>query len=138
MRGADGAAAAGSFADGPHNRAKGSAAEEMAVRYLESQGYVVVERNVRTDAGEIDVVARDGDTLCFLEIKARARGVHGPAVAAVTPAKQRRIARAASLYLMLRDVRDVPCRFDVLGIDPAADGTAGAWRFTLLRNAFEA
>jgi len=122
------------FTDGAHNRAKGTTAEDSAAQWLERQGYVILERNVRTDAGEIDIVARDGDTLCFVEVKARAGDVHGPAIAAVTPAKQRRIARAASLYLMLCDLRDVPCRFDVLGLDPSADG----WSFTLVRNAFEA
>ncbi|MEO8503665.1 MAG: YraN family protein [Acidobacteriota bacterium] len=122
------------FESGAHNRAKGNTAEEQAVRWLEAEGYVLVERNVRTDAGEIDAIARDGDTLCFIEIKARAGDAYGPAIAAVTPAKQRRIARAASLYLMLRDLRDVPCRFDVLGMDPSPSG----WSYTLLRNAFEA
>jgi putative endonuclease len=123
-----------SFAAGAHNRAKGNTGEDLAVQWLERQGYVVVERNVRTEAGEIDVVAREGETLCFIEVKARAGDVHGPAIAAVTPHKQRRIARSASLYLMLRDMRNVPCRFDVLGLDPSADG----WSFTLIRDAFEA
>jgi len=122
------------FADAAHNRAKGNTAEDLAAAWLERQGYVIAERNVRTDAGEIDVVAREGETLCFVEVKARASDVHGPAIAAVTPSKQRKIVRAASLYLMLRDLRDVPCRFDVLGLDPNPDG----WTYTLLRNAFEA
>ena len=52
-----------------------------------------------TAAGEIDVVARDGETLCFLEIKARATADFGPAIAAVDARKQRRISRAAALYL---------------------------------------
>ncbi len=121
------------FAAGSHTRAKGNTAEDWAVRWLERHGFSIVERNVRTDAGEIDVVARDGETLCFVEIKARAGGSHGPAIEAVTRAKQRRVARAASLYLMLRGVRDVPCRFDVIGLDPSPDG----WECTLLRNAFE-
>ena len=122
------------FAAAAHNRAKGNTAEDLAAVWLEGHGYVIAERNVRTDAGEIDIVAREGETLCFVEVKARASDVHGPAIAAVTPAKQRKIVRAASLYLMLRDLRDVPCRFDVLGLDPSSEG----WSYTLLRNAFEA
>lgn len=116
-----------------HTRGRGSVAEEAAVRYLRRRGYRILERNVTTKAGEIDVVAREGDTLCFIEVKARQTQTYGPAVAAVTPSKQRRLARAASLYLMLRGLGEPPCRFDVLGLD-ARDG---GWEFTLVRDAFQ-
>jgi len=121
------------FSREPHSRGRGGVAEEEAVRYLTRRGYQVLERNVTTKAGEIDVVARDGDTLCFVEVKARRTDTYGPAVAAVTAAKQRRLARAAALYLMLRNLGEPPCRFDVLGLD-ARDG---GWEFTLLRDAFQ-
>lgn len=121
------------FTREPHTRGRGGVAEDDAVRYLRRRGYRIVERNVTTKAGEIDVVARDGETLCFVEVKARLTDRYGPAVAAVTPAKQRRLVRSASLYLMLRGLGDVPCRFDVLGLD-ARDG---GWEFTLLRDAFQ-
>ncbi len=119
------------FRDQPHNRARGGLAEEAATRWLGREGYRILGRNVRTEAGEIDLVALDGDTLCFVEIKARASSRFGPAVAAVDRRKQRRLARAASLYLVSSGWVG-PCRFDVLGIDPAKDG----WTFTLLRDAF--
>jgi putative endonuclease len=106
--------------------------EDDAVRWLESQGYRVVERNVTNRGGEIDLVAREGETLCFVEIKARATGAYGPAVAAVDARKQRRISRAAALYLATHGLHNSPCRFDVLGLDWAGDG----WRYTLVRNAF--
>jgi putative endonuclease len=120
------------FDSAPHARARGSAAEDDAVRWLAGQGYEIVERNATTAAGEIDVVARDGETLCFIEIKARASDDYGPAIEAVDRRKQRRLARAAALYLALRDRDEVLCRFDVLGMDRAADG----WRYTLVRDAF--
>jgi putative endonuclease len=120
------------FQKQPHNRARGAAAEEEARRYLERQGYAIVASNAVTKAGEIDVVALDGGTLCFVEVKARASLDFGPAIAAVDPRKQRRLARAAALYLALNP-HDGPCRFDVVGLDPAPDG----WEITLLRNAFE-
>lgn len=104
------------------------------MRWLRQQGYRVVERNVRTGAGEIDLVARDGDVLCFVEIKARAGGGFGPAVSAVGAAKRRRLVRAARLWLA-RHPSEAPCRFDVLGLD--GDGRGG-WEYTLLRGAFEA
>ncbi len=114
-----------------HNRGRGKVGEDAAVRWLRKQGYRILERNVLSHAGEIDVVARDGETLVFVEIKARGSAVYGPAVAAVGPAKQRRLCRAAALYLAVRRLSG-PCRFDVLGLD--ADG--GGWTYTLLRDAF--
>jgi putative endonuclease len=120
----------------PHTRARGRVGEDDAVRWLEGQGFRVVERNVANHAGEIDLVARDGETLCFVEIKARASGAYGPAIAAVDARKQRRISRAAALYLATHGathgLHNAPCRFDVLGLDWAGDG----WRYTLVRNAF--
>lgn len=120
-----------SFHDAPHNRARGGLGEEDAARWLARQGYRIVARNVRTKAGEIDLVAVEGDTLCFVEVKARGGARFGPAIGAVNPRKQRRLARAASLYLV-RNPWDGPCRFDVLGLDPAPDG----WEYTLIRDAF--
>jgi putative endonuclease len=120
------------FSDQPHNRARGKVGEDDAVRWLEGQGYRVVERNVVNHGGEIDLVARDGDTLCFIEIKARATGAFGPAIAAVDLRKQRRISRAAALYLAVKGHRNTPCRFDVVGLDRSP----GGWRYTLIRDAF--
>ena len=117
----------------PHTRARGRAAEDRAVAWLELRGYRIEARNVINAAGEIDVVARDGETLCFIEVKARATGSYGPAITAVDGRKQRRLARAAALYLALQAVEG-PCRFDVLGMDREEGGD---WAFTLLRDAFE-
>lgn len=120
------------FQEQPHNRGRGKVGEDDAVSWLERQGYRVVERNVVNHAGEIDVVAREGETLCFVEIKARASAAYGLAIEAVDFRKQRRISRAASLYLAMKGPRDAPCRFDVLGLDKQGDG----WRYTLVRDAF--
>lgn len=117
----------------PHNRGRGSAAEEAAADYLRGEGYEVLEANATTKVGEIDLVAKDGGTLCFIEVKARRGDGYGPAIAAVTPAKQRRLARAASMYLAYKKPWNGPVRFDVLGMDAEGSG----WRFTLLQNAFE-
>jgi putative endonuclease len=113
---------------------RGAEAEAAAVTWLRRQGYREVARNVQTGAGEIDLVARDGGVLCFVEIKARGGPLFGPAVGAVTVSKQRRLTRAARLWLA-RHPTDAPCRFDVLGLDP---GDGGEWRYTLVRGAFEA
>jgi putative endonuclease len=114
-----------------HNRGRGKVGEEDAVRWLTGQGYSILDKNVVTHAGEIDLVARDGETLCFIEVKARGTAAFGPAIAAVGRAKQRRICRAAALYLAQRRLGGA-CRFDVLGLDAAEDG----WTYTLIRDAF--
>jgi putative endonuclease len=114
-------------------RARGRAAEAAAVRWLEAQGYQILERNVVNRAGEIDLIARDGGgVLCFVEVKARASARFGPAIAAVGPAKRRRLSRAASLHLAIHGLHLTPCRFDVLGLDR----TDAGWRYTLIRDAF--
>jgi putative endonuclease len=106
--------------------------EDDAVRWLAAHGFEIVERNVVNHGGEIDVVAKDGETLCFIEIKARDGKLYGPAIAAVTPGKQRRLSRAASLYIAVRGLHRLPARFDVLGLDREGNG----WRYTLVKNAF--
>lgn len=117
----------------PHARARGQAAEAQAVAFLEEKGLKVLGRNVRTPVGEIDLIARDGQTLCFVEVKARASKEFGEGVAAVNRAKQRRMARAAAWYLA-RFPWDGACRFDVLSLDLQPNGL---WRATYLPNAFE-
>ena len=116
----------------PHTHGRGRAAEEDGVAWLEGQGYRVLDRNVATRAGEIDAVALDNGTLCFVEIKARSSDRYGPAIGAVTRQQQTRLGRAAALYLVGKPWEG-PCRFDVLGLDPSPEG----WRYTLVRDAFE-
>jgi len=117
----------------PHTRAQGRAAEEAAEAHLRALGYRIVERNLASKLGEIDLVALDGETLCFIEVKARAHGEFGPAIAAVGPRKQARIARTAAMFLA-KNRSSRACRFDVLGLDRKPDGS---WETTLIRDAFE-
>jgi putative endonuclease len=124
--------AAGSESRGS-THARGRAAEQAAAGWLQAQGYEILERNVVNHAGEIDLIARDrAGVLCFVEIKARSSGVFGPAIAAVGPAKRRRLSRAAALHLAIHGLHLTPCRFDVLGLD----WTGAGWRYTLVQDAF--
>jgi putative endonuclease len=107
--------------------------EELAVAELERCGYAIVARRYRTDRGEIDIVAEDGDTLVFVEVKARATGEFGTAAEAVTRRKQLRLAAMAIDYLARAGVVNRPCRFDVVAIDDVAT----APRITVYRHAFE-
>jgi putative endonuclease len=96
---------------------RGASGEELACRYLVKRGFVVVERNYRCRVGEIDVVARDGDTFVFVEVKERGDASHGAAVEAVTVSKRRRVIRAAQLWAASHGASESPIRFDVVAID---------------------
>jgi putative endonuclease len=91
--------------------------EERAVRELERRGYAILARRYRTRHGEIDIVAEDGGTIVFVEVKARETGECGSAAEAVTVRKQRRLASMAVDYLARNHVTDKPSRFDVVAID---------------------
>jgi putative endonuclease len=91
--------------------------EELACRELRRLGYAVLARRYRTRYGEIDIIAQDGDIVVFIEVKTRAGMEFGGAAAAVTPAKQRRVAQMAVDYLARHRLAERPCRFDVVAID---------------------
>lgn len=116
--------------------ALGQEAEREAARRLRNLGYRVLERNVRTLRGEIDLVAWDGPTLCFVEVKSRRRADYGGAQSAVDQAKQSRLWRAAEAYLAGNEQwwSDPPeCRFDVVAMQRWGEGN---WHFELFRDAF--
>jgi len=113
-------------------RGAGQAWEELAASRLESAGYRILARNYRTKSGEIDLVASDGGTLCFVEVKGRRSLAYGAAAEAVDREKQRRIWNAAQLYLQRERVRPA-CRFDVVTIDASGEKP----RVEILRAAFE-
>jgi putative endonuclease len=102
-------------------RGVGQLGESAAVRALRRRGYAILERNFRTPAGEIDVIAEAGGVLCFIEVKWRRTAGLGHPAEAVTPEKQRRLARAAEWYLTRHDRRGSICRFDVVAILAAGD-----------------
>jgi putative endonuclease len=94
----------------------GKTGEDLACRELERRGYAIVARRYRLRGGELDIIARDGPTLVFVEVKARDSRAFGEAAEAVTWQKQQQIVRLASEYMMRHHFRDSPCRFDVVSI----------------------
>jgi putative endonuclease len=101
----------------------GRAAEAAAARHLVREGWVLLGRNVRVGRGELDLIARRGSILAFVEVKARRSAVCGAPEDAVDGRKRRQVARLAELWLAarpwaLRGVTDV--RFDVIAVDAAA------------------
>jgi len=111
----------------------GKRGEELAVRYLEDAGYRIIERNYRCLLGEIDVVARDGESLVFVEVKSRRGEGFGDPQEAVGPRKQKKISRIAQYYLKEKRLRDVRARFDVVAVRIMPGGS----RIKVIQNAFE-
>jgi putative endonuclease len=94
----------------------GKIGEDLACRELESRGYAILARRYRRRAGELDIVARDGPTVVFVEVKAREGREFGNAADAVTSLKRRRMTRVALEYLVRHRLTHCPCRFDIVSI----------------------
>lgn len=111
-------AAAPSVPAGPEKAALalGRSGEDIACRYLLEKKYEILERGFRLLRGEIDIVALDGETLVFVEVKARTDESHGRPEEAVTPGKQRQLRRLAQGYLVSHPRPGADCRFDVIAI----------------------
>jgi putative endonuclease len=107
--------------------------EELACAELERRGYAVIARRYRTRVGEIDIVARDGETTVFVEVKTRAGDEFGGAAAAVTAWKQRRLTYMATDYIARHGLHNRPCRFDVVTVELVN----GLTRVELYLNAFD-
>lgn len=118
-------------------RAFGEAIEKDAADFLSQQGLTLVSRNFQCKLGEIDLIMRHRDTLVFVEVRYRKSTAYGSAAATVDHRKQRKLVRTAQFYLVRSGLRDhMPCRFDVLGIGPAAIGTG--LQFDWIKSAFTA
>ena len=120
------------------NRSKGNAIETQATAYLQRNGYKILARNYAYRGGELDIVARDGATLVFVEVKSVWDNQQGNPAARVNALKQKKIWQTACHFLATQKAQapkgfDEPCRFDVL--------TARAYQqplqFTHIKNAFE-
>ena len=101
---------------GPSTRERGAAGEEAAVRFLQQSGYEIIERNYYYLRGEIDIVAKDGTVLVFVEVKSRRSTSFGAPEESVTPKKQELLRRTAEGYVAERGIVDTECRFDVVSV----------------------
>lgn len=107
----------------------GASAEAEAVAALLAADYDIVDRNWTCEVGELDVVARDGDILVFVEVRSRADAEHGHAAEMISPGKRFRVTRVARAYLALRQPTFEECRFDVVCITGGTiDIIKDAWR----------
>ena len=94
----------------------GNRGEQRAAKFLKKLGYKILTRSMRNPAGEIDIVARDGKVIVFVEVKTRESTIAGHPEEAVTMNKQHRISRTAAMFLKYHRLSDSACRFDVIAI----------------------
>jgi len=112
----------------------GKTGEHIASDFLQKQGYRILERNYKTRIGEIDIIARDRKTLCFVEVKARRSLIFGDPAEAVTKEKQIKLSHMAQVYLKHKQIPHPLARFDVVSI---VMGRQQDHNISLIKNAFE-
>src|SRR5215208_4787695 len=101
----------------------GKMGEDLACQELQRLGYAILARRYRCRSGELDIVARDGKTTVFVEVKTREGCDFGTGSEAITALKRRRMASVAQDYLFRHRLTESPCRFDVVSIDVGEAGT---------------
>jgi len=111
----------------------GKRGEEAAVSLLKEKGYKILVRNYKTKLGELDIIAQDEDTLCFIEVKTRNSLRFGLPEEAVSVRKQRQISKAALVFLKENNLLNRKARFDVVSVVAAQD----TLKSSLIKNAFE-
>ena len=115
-------------------KATGRSGEDLAALYLEQQGYTILERNYRLRIGEVDIIARDGEYLVFIEVKTRRSNRFGSPFEAVDVRKQKKIFQLAAAYLQ---GKELPVRFDVVAVHLNEQGVRKQGvRIEILKNAF--
>lgn len=110
---------------GSHNTALGAYGERVARRHLEAAGLRVLDSNWRCDAGELDLVLREGDTLVVCEVKTRSSDAFGTPHEAITEQKAARMRRLAARWITEHDIRPAQIRFDLVAVLRPRRGAAG-------------
>ena len=112
----------------------GKRAEDLAITYLESQGYKIIEKNYRTKLGEIDIIGKESGCICFVEVRSANTKEFDSPEYSVTRKKQAKIARAALSYIKQHGIEDADCRFDVVAIENINERLP---EIRLIKDAFE-
>ncbi len=99
-----------------HRQSLGKRGEDLACQELERRGYLIVDRRFRTRCGELDIVAREGGMLVFVEVRARSSFHFGTPFESVTWKKRQRLSHMAASYLFVKRLAGQPCRFDVVSV----------------------
>jgi len=117
------------------NQLFGKRSETDAVTHLKKLGYKILETNYRNRLGEIDIIAKDRDTIAFVEVKARKSKTYGNPKWAITPKKQRKISMVALSYLKATRQINSKARFDVVTVTLNSEDTTST--IDVIKNAFE-
>lgn len=111
----------------------GKKGEELAIRFLKKNGYRILKKNYVCKLGEMDIIARDKDTLVFIEVKTRTSNLFGPPQMAVNLSKQTKLSKVALNFLKENKIEDIKARFDVVAIEIRPDQD----KIELIKDAFE-
>ena len=111
----------------------GKKGEELALRFLKKKGYRILERNYICKMGEMDIIAKEKDTLVFVEVKTRTSMIFGPPQLAVNSTKQMQLSKVALYFLKEKELEDVKARFDVVAILLRPEGE----EIELIKDAFD-
>ncbi|MFH2145012.1 MAG: YraN family protein [Candidatus Omnitrophota bacterium] len=120
--------------EGAQKQRLGKEGEKFAVEFLQGKGYKILERNYRCRLGEIDIIAKEAEVLCFIEVKTRTQDTYGRPYEAVNKAKQNKIGRIALMYLKENGLSDIDLRFDVASV--FIDQSKRCHEIELIRDAF--
>ena len=118
---------------GTQKKELGKKGEDLALRYLKKNGYRIYERNYVCKMGEVDIIAKEKDTLAFIEVKTRTSTAFGPPQLAVNAAKQTQLSKVALYFLKEKGLGDIKARFDVVAIVLGPRGP----EIELIRDAFD-
>ena len=118
---------------GTQKKELGKKGEDLALRFLKKNGYRIFERNYVCKMGEVDIIAKEKDTLVFIEVKTRTSTAFGPPQLAVNSAKQMQLSKVALYFLKEKGIEDVKARFDVVAILLGPKGP----EIELIRDAFD-
>lgn len=111
----------------------GKKGEELALRFLKKRGYRIIEKNYVCKMGEMDIIAKEKDTLAFIEVKTRTSTTFGPPQLAVNPTKQMQLSKVALYFLKEKGIEEMKARFDVVAILLGPKGE----EIELIRDAFD-
>lgn len=111
----------------------GKSGEDLAVSYLKKKGYLILQRNFKNSLGEIDIIAKDKNTLCFIEVKTRTNLDKGLPQEAITRTKQHKLTKVAISFLKSRKLLDASARFDIVSVLKTPEGD----EVELIQDAFD-
>lgn len=117
-----------------YKKSLGCKGEDVAVKHLQSRGLEIVQRNFRIRGGEIDIIAKDGVTFVFVEVKTRRRQSAGESLESISPRKIQTIRETAEVFLAEKEMLETPVRFDVMTI--CFDPEEKKWKAQWIKGAF--